>query len=435
MTVFDIFDKKARGVGRATYPFRILGYYIGIVILIINHKSNQDLTTLTILFSAFAFVFPHISYFFYKYYDSDRKVELITLAMDSFFLGGFVNMLNFAFVPSFAFACMAISSHVAIRGFKKIYELVFSFLLGIGFIGLFNGFRVQTDIPEIVNILSVSYLGVFGILYSYYGFKRSTSLRLAEKNIEEQNKEIENKKEQLEEINKERNYLIGIAAHDLKSPLNQVIGLIEVLRLIPNERSNQEIETLNLIDKSIYRMRDMISKLLDVKTIETGEIKLNFQEVQLDRVLKEILENFEKSAREKKITIQADLQNEINIFLDQNYFSRIVENLLSNAIKFSPFGRNVYLKLEDTEGKVSISVRDEGPGISESDQKKLFIRFQRLSAQPTANEPSSGLGLSIVKTFVDAMAGKVWCESELDKGTTFIVEFDKSGSPVSQSGN
>lgn len=72
---------------------------------------------------------------------------------------------------------------------------------------------------------------------------------------------------------------------------------------------------------------------------------------------------------------------------------------------------------------IRIEVKDEGPGISESDQKMLFIKFQKLTAQPTAGEQSSGLGLSIVKKYIDAMHGKIWCKSELEKGTSFFVEF------------
>jgi signal transduction histidine kinase len=104
----------------------------------------------------------------------------------------------------------------------------------------------------------------------------------------------------------------------------------------------------------------------------------------------------------------------------------IFDNLVSNAVKYSPQGRNIYVRVARQAENVLIAVQDEGPGLSEDDKAKLFGKFTRLSARPTAGEHSTGLGLSIVKRMVEAMNGKVWCESELGKGATFIVELPRS---------
>ena len=102
---------------------------------------------------------------------------------------------------------------------------------------------------------------------------------------------------------------------------------------------------------------------------------------------------------------------------------QVLENLVSNAVKYSPPGKNIFVRLQHSAEAVRCEVQDEGPGLSPEDQKKLFGKFARLSAKPTGGEHSTGLGLSIVKKMVEAMNGKVWCESELGKGATFIVEF------------
>jgi signal transduction histidine kinase len=99
-----------------------------------------------------------------------------------------------------------------------------------------------------------------------------------------------------------------------------------------------------------------------------------------------------------------------------------LSNIISNAVKYSPHGKNVYVRMKASNEEIRIEVQDEGPGISADDMKKLFGKFARLSARPTGGEHSTGLGLSIVKKMVEAMNGKVWCESEVGKGATFIVD-------------
>jgi signal transduction histidine kinase len=101
---------------------------------------------------------------------------------------------------------------------------------------------------------------------------------------------------------------------------------------------------------------------------------------------------------------------------------QVLDNLISNAVKYSPLGKRILVRVVNTDRAVRIEIQDEGPGLSEDDKSKLFGKFARLSARPTGGEYSTGLGLSIVKKMVEAMNGKVWCESELGKGATFIVE-------------
>src|SRR5207247_7892893 len=106
---------------------------------------------------------------------------------------------------------------------------------------------------------------------------------------------------------------------------------------------------------------------------------------------------------------------------DRNVTVQVLENLVSNAIKYSPPGKNIFARLRAVEDAARCEVQDEGPGLSAEDQKKLFGKFARLSAKPTGGEPATGLGLSIVKKMVEAMNGRVWCESEPGRGATFVV--------------
>jgi signal transduction histidine kinase len=117
------------------------------------------------------------------------------------------------------------------------------------------------------------------------------------------------------------------------------------------------------------------------------------------------------------------------VLVDEQAFGQVMENLVSNAIKYSPPGKNIFISVylfpATSHTHLRIAVRDEGPGISESDQKKLFGKFARLTAQPTGGEDSTGLGLAIVKKMVEAMNGRVWCESEVGNGATFVLELPR----------
>ncbi|MCK5700116.1 MAG: ATP-binding protein, partial [Cyclobacteriaceae bacterium] len=127
----------------------------------------------------------------------------------------------------------------------------------------------------------------------------------------------------------------------------------------------------------------------------------------------------------KNIRVEADLDDSTTA-MDNSLLVQILDNLLSNAIKFSNHNSKVSVTLKDENKKIRFEIVDDGPGIMEEDKPRLFQKFQRLRAQPTNGESSTGLGLSIVKKYVEAMKGKVWCESEFGHGAKFIVEFNKN---------
>ena len=109
--------------------------------------------------------------------------------------------------------------------------------------------------------------------------------------------------------------------------------------------------------------------------------------------------------------------------LDRLYLTQIIENLISNSLKFSNNHKKIAIELQRKEKSMLISINDQGPGFTEDDKKRLFKKFQQLSAKPTSGEKSTGLGLSIVKKYVDLMKGNIWVESEENQGATFFIEF------------
>jgi two-component system sensor histidine kinase/response regulator len=236
--------------------------------------------------------------------------------------------------------------------------------------------------------------------------------------------ELKRARERLREMNDEKNEFMGIVAHDLRSPLGAIKGYAElILDDLGMDRAELQ-DCVQRIRETATRMAEMVQNLLDANRIERGEMELNLAPTDLGSALDSVVETQRPHATAKQQTLH--LQREagsVVIVMDPIVAVQVLENLVSNAVKYSPPGKNIFVRLKKQAQGVRVEVQDEGPGLSAEDQKKLFGKFARLSAKPTGGEHSTGLGLSIVKKMVEAMNGKVWCESELGRGATFIVEF------------
>lgn len=241
--------------------------------------------------------------------------------------------------------------------------------------------------------------------------------------VQRQKTEIEEKSRELIALNQEKNNLIGIVAHDLKSPLNQIKGLAAIVKMTATSLDTEALHCIDMIDKSATRLNEMINKILDVEAIESKKLNLKMDEVNLSKVLTDLVERYIVNARQKQVEIFCTLEPNIFAEVDKGYVEQVFENILSNALKFSPAFRSVYVKLKQENGKAITEIKDEGPGLNEEDKKKLFGKYQKLSAKPTGNETSTGLGLSIVKKFVEAMSGEIWCSSQEGNGASFFVTF------------
>ncbi|MFY0628158.1 MAG: tetratricopeptide repeat-containing sensor histidine kinase [Reichenbachiella sp.] len=241
---------------------------------------------------------------------------------------------------------------------------------------------------------------------------------------------LQNHNKRLESLNEEKNTLMGVVAHDLRSPLNNINGLLSLMK---SDKDYKDLSTENkdyyrLLSESTTRMRDMIDRVLDINAIEEMKLNLNMQRYDMGKILNNVCENYKLLAAKKNIQINHDLKEQrYYVNVDKNYVIQVFDNLMSNAIKYSEENKNIYMKIEETEQEVVvISVIDEGLGLSEDDRSNLFTKFKKLASKPTGNEDSIGLGLSIVKKFVDAMQGEITCQSELGKGSTFQVRFQTS---------
>jgi signal transduction histidine kinase len=242
--------------------------------------------------------------------------------------------------------------------------------------------------------------------------------------------QLEAEQERLKALNNELKTLTEIVAHDLKAPLNKVVGLTQLLPLVGTLNEEQS-KYIGMVNQVAHDGRQFIENLLDVKAIEEQKRRLNNAPLEVVEWLNRSLAGYEQTAHRKNIKVHLEHTGQSWIEADKSAFGQVLDNLVSNAIKFSPPDRNVYIRVETGYSLISIAIRDEGPGISEEDQQKMFKKFQRLSARPTAGEHSSGLGLSIVKLLVEQMNGEIHLDSEVGRGSTFTVYFHKHVPEVS----
>ncbi|SMO94016.1 tetratricopeptide repeat-containing sensor histidine kinase [Gracilimonas mengyeensis] len=235
-------------------------------------------------------------------------------------------------------------------------------------------------------------------------------------------RELQEKNKRLEELSEEKSEYLHIAAHDLKTPLSGILGFSELIK-DPDCPPEEIREHARFIHISAYRMLDLIKQFLDVNAIESGKKMAEVEPINLYPELKQVLEHYEYRAKWKNISLIEELHSEcLPAIADSSIFQEVMENVLSNAVKYSPKGSRVWIRSEQCTEFLRIAVIDEGPGLSEDEQKQLFQKFKRLSPDPTEGEGSTGLGLYIVKKMMDAMNGKVWCESTPGEGSTFYIE-------------
>jgi signal transduction histidine kinase len=225
--------------------------------------------------------------------------------------------------------------------------------------------------------------------------------------------------EKLVYLNKEKNEFMGIAAHDLKNPLGVILNNGELLREIAEDPTGRELA--DRVISASERMHHLITNLLDANAIEEGKFASRLERYDLGQLVEHSVSHNRSSATRKRIEIRTGLGEYVFVRADRTATMQILDNLISNAVKYSPFDSTVQVHLLCERDSALVRVRDEGPGISEADQKKLFQKFSRLSATPTGGESSTGLGLSIAKKLAEAMGGSIECSSVLGYGSSFTL--------------
>ena len=243
-----------------------------------------------------------------------------------------------------------------------------------------------------------------------------------EAKVQARTQELSEKNAALQAMNALKNEFLGMAAHDLRSPIGNIESLAEVILDSDADMAREEWrELVSMIHHLSQGMMALLDDLLDIAAIESGKIDLRLKPVSISAYLKEIEAYHRLLSERKKIHLVTKVATGLPpLLFDADRIQQVLNNLLSNAIKFSPMHTVVMLDVYPVAGGVEFSVTDQGQGIPPEEQSRLFGAFQRASTKPTAGESSTGLGLSICKKIVELHGGRIGVESQVGRGSRFF---------------
>ena len=229
-------------------------------------------------------------------------------------------------------------------------------------------------------------------------------------------------RDRLAQIAEDKDELIGILTHDLK---NHIGGISMSAALLSRRIETLHDGKLSQLSENIVRSSEQllafVKEFLANAATDYG-FSLKSEPVDVVKIAAATVKEYEEVARRKQLEIQADFPTEtLMAMADPLGLDQVLDNLLSNALKFSPPGKKVFVSVRAVDPYIECVVQDEGPGFKPEDREKMFRRYGRLSARPTGGEPSTGLGLSIVRKLVQAMNGELRFESTAGNGATFAV--------------
>ncbi|TAF67828.1 MAG: HAMP domain-containing protein [Cytophagales bacterium] len=247
------------------------------------------------------------------------------------------------------------------------------------------------------------------------------------------NEQIAQSEDKLKKLNTVKNKFLSIISHDLRSPLNSIMGFLDALERYANIFTPDETQQFSRdMQRSVKRILDLLENLLQWSLSHTGEIEYKPEVVNVADIFEENIQLYEKSAQDKKIMLIVEPSAKVVTMVeaDRNMFNFIVRNLLSNAIKFSRADDRIMLNLlpeNNTENEAHITVSDTGVGMTQEQISKLFqSNIQNISTLGTNKEKGTGLGLLLCKEFVERNGGKIWIESQINIGTTVHFTLKKA---------
>ncbi len=220
------------------------------------------------------------------------------------------------------------------------------------------------------------------------------------------------------EIEKQKEEFIGVASHELKTPVTSIKAYAQILHeSLLEKKDNDSADLLLRMDSQIDRLTSLIRDLLDVTKITEGQMIVKRQQYDLNELITEVTEDLQMTTKRHKIIREL---GEIKLMNgDKERTAQVIVNLISNAIKYSPSSDKIIIKTSASEEGATVSVQDFGIGISKEMQKKLFKRFFRVTDETTSTFPGLGLGLFIATEIVRKQNGRIWVESTPNDGSTF----------------
>lgn len=289
---------------------------------------------------------------------------------------------------------------------------------------------IQDDTPKIeptsndeASTLTQNFNVMIEEIQFYLSEIKEKNQELETQNLELQaiNEQLAHSEASLRNLNLMKDKFFFIISHDLKGPLNTLMGFLDVLNTNVDTFSRQEIMQVGLsMNTSVRSLLNLLNNLLQWSVAQTGDMQVETVNFRLTHVVNENMELMKETARLKDIQLVAELEKDFIIRSDRNMTDSIVRNLVSNAIKFTHSGGQVRVKAREKEAFVEVEVEDTGVGISSEDLKQLFRSDVHHSTLGTTKEKGTGLGLLLCKEFVEKNGGQISIQSQLGQGTSIV---------------
>lgn len=235
--------------------------------------------------------------------------------------------------------------------------------------------------------------------------------------------------QEMKELDQQKDLFIGMASHELKTPITTVKGYVQLLQSMYAGSTDTFLQhSLSAIDRQIITLTKLISDLLDVSKIKSGSLDLNRENFEINTLVEELVTTTRQV--NPSYSIELSLQDKKMLYADKERIGQVLINLLTNAIKYSPDSKTIKVTVKPAGNEVSIAVQDSGIGINKTDQEKIFERFYRVEGKNEKRFSGFGIGLFIASEIVQKHNGKIWVCSEEDKGSTFYFSIPAMGVQV-----
>ncbi|RUA31369.1 MAG: hypothetical protein DSY77_13135 [Bacteroidetes bacterium] len=261
-------------------------------------------------------------------------------------------------------------------------------------------------------------LGLVSFLY-YRNSRRKQTLNLI---LKDRKEEAEAQRDQLEAINETREKFLSIIAHDLMGPVNSFKGLSAIMKMSIEKQDKKDLlEIHQVLNKTINNMSNLLTNLLDWSVTQKGSVPYLPEKLYIHQLSAELIDLFFNTAENKKISLKSEITTDLAVWADENSVKTILRNLVSNALKFTEDGGSIELSAEKKDGFIAIKVKDTGMGMAQEKINMLLAENHFERSQGTKGEKGVGLGLQLVKEFTQMNKGKIEIESQIHRGTTFVV--------------
>ncbi|WP_026887024.1 PAS domain-containing sensor histidine kinase [Clostridium beijerinckii] len=316
-----------------------------------------------------------------------------------------------------------------LEGNKMLIEETPIYRVKCGEIVKNNIVNFKKDGMEYYNIISGTpvYDSSGDFLYGVVSFLDVTEMMKSQQDLKEVQEKLlsieREKNEGLEQAMEMKDEFLSFISHEFRTPLNVINTAIQTLNLIYSNQMTEKIKTyMGTIKQNTNRQLRLVNNILDITRANAGRITINKKNIDIVFLTKAITESVYEFASKKgvRLTFVSKLTKKI-IGIDDEKYERIILNLLSNAIKFTPAGKSIVVNLHSVKTNVCVEVKDNGIGIPKSKVDVIFERFGQVESSLSRQAEGTGIGLSLVKRFVEALGGSVTVKSNLGKGATFKI--------------